>query len=65
MSKKYETKVLEICENGDAIIEFPADFMEDTGWLEDDIIDFRIENDVLILTNCSKKLRDEGKIYDI
>ena len=32
MSKKYESKDLEICDNGDAIGELPDELMEEIGW---------------------------------
>jgi NTP pyrophosphatase (non-canonical NTP hydrolase) len=32
MSKRYETRVLEICDNGDAIIEITQEMMDEFGW---------------------------------
>ena len=38
MSKVYTSKVIEICENGDAIIELPKELMKDMGWKTNDLL---------------------------
>ena len=55
MSKMYDVKVLEICENGDAIIELPTDLLEQMGWKEGDQLDFQIENGSVIVKNLTKE----------
>jgi len=55
MSKRYESKVLEICENGDAIIELPDELCEEMGWVIGDKLDIKYENGSIIL----KKLKEE------
>ena len=40
MSKKFESKVLEICDNGDAIVELPDELMEELGWKVGDELDY-------------------------
>jgi hypothetical protein len=32
LNKTYTSKVLEICENGDAIVELPPELMNELGW---------------------------------
>jgi antitoxin component of MazEF toxin-antitoxin module len=51
----YDVKVLEICENGDAIIELPTDLLEQMGWKEGDQLDFQIENGSVIVKNLTKE----------
>jgi len=36
MTKVYESSVLEICDNGDAIIELPDDLLKEVGWTTGD-----------------------------
>jgi len=40
-------------ENGDLIIPFPDKFMEQTGWLEGDDLEFTTEDNSIILINRS------------
>lgn len=56
MSKKYEATVLEICDNGDAIIELPTELMDEMKWYEGDLVDIRCENDAVIIKNLTKEL---------
>ena len=44
MSKKFESKVLEICDNGDAIVELPEELMEELGWKVGDKLDYVAQN---------------------
>jgi formylmethanofuran dehydrogenase subunit D len=56
MSKKYEATVLEICDNGDAIIELPTELMDEMKWYEGDLVDIRCENGAVIIKNLTKEL---------
>lgn len=56
-SKIFTAKVLEICDNGDAIIELPPELLEETGWKEGDTIDISEENGNIII----KKIDNEDK----
>ena len=56
MSKKYNAKVLEICDNGDAIIEIPPDLKEELGWEVGDVIDIVELQGRIILINKSKEV---------
>ena len=38
MSKIYTSQVIEICENGDAIIELPDELMKEMGWKTNDLL---------------------------
>lgn len=57
MSKKYEAKVLEICDNGDAIVELPPEVVEELGWEIGDELDFRMEGKNIIVTNKTKEVK--------
>ena len=57
MSKKYNSKVLEICDNGDAIVELPDELMEELGWKVDDKLDYQMKDGSVYVTNLSLKER--------
>lgn len=57
MSKRYESKVLEICENGDAIIELPPELCEEMGWKEGDSLDISEKDGKIVI----KKIDNEHK----
>jgi formylmethanofuran dehydrogenase subunit D len=55
--KTYTSKVLEICENGDAIIELPDEMLEELKWKEGDKIDITEQNGNIFI----KKIDDDDK----
>jgi antitoxin component of MazEF toxin-antitoxin module len=55
---KYESKVLEILENGDAILELPDDLCKEMGWNIGDELTYEFENDQVIL---KKVIKSEDK----
>ena len=57
MSKKYDSKVLEICDNGDAIVELPEELMEELGWKVGDELDYQMKDGSVYVTNLSLKER--------
>jgi formylmethanofuran dehydrogenase subunit D len=59
MSKKFESKVLEICDNGDAIVELPEELMEELGWKVGDKLDYQMKDGSVYVTNLSLKERKE------
>jgi antitoxin component of MazEF toxin-antitoxin module len=48
-NKKYTSKVLEICDNGDAILELPPEMCEDLQWKEGDTLNIKLDGDKIIL----------------
>ena len=56
--KKYETQILEICDNGDAILEFPDELTKSLDWRVDDVLKFDLSDDAIIIRNLSKEKRD-------
>lgn len=55
--KTFTAKVLDICDNGDAIIELPPELLEETGWKEGDIMDISEQDGQIII----KKIDNEHK----
>jgi hypothetical protein len=45
MTKQWTIDVQEDPETGDAIIEFPPDLLEETGWKEGDVLDWKETDD--------------------
>ena len=54
MYKTYSAKVLEICENGDAIIELPDELCKDLNWNVGDQLDIDTVDGVIVM----KKIGD-------
>jgi antitoxin component of MazEF toxin-antitoxin module len=54
----YTTKVLEICENGDAIVELPDELVKELNWQIGDTIDYEMKNEAVYIKNLSKEKRD-------
>jgi len=48
-NKTYESRVLEILDNGDAVIEIPQEVMDEMGWKVGDVLDCFLEEDKLII----------------
>lgn len=57
MSKKYEAQVLEICDNGDAIIELPEDMLKELDWKVGDVIEIVELQGRIILINKTKEVK--------
>ena len=55
--KTFTSKVIEICDNGDAIIELPPELLEEMGWKEGDTLDISDENGKIII----KKIDEEDR----
>lgn len=49
LPKTYEASVIDILENGDALIELPQNLLDDAGLKEGDSLDIVEENGVIIL----------------
>jgi formylmethanofuran dehydrogenase subunit D len=55
MLKRYESKVMDILPNGDAILELPPEMCEELGWKEGDTISITQEEEGNIII---KKIKD-------
>jgi hypothetical protein len=51
--KTHTSKVLEICENGDAIVELPDDLMEEMGWKVGDVLRYELKDEKVFIKNIS------------
>lgn len=57
LEKQYTTEVVEICENGDAILQLPPEMCTDLDWRENDTLKLSVEGDAIIIQNldCEKR----------
>jgi formylmethanofuran dehydrogenase subunit D len=55
MLKRYESKVMDILPNGDAILELPPEMCEELGWKEGDTLSITQEKEGNIII---KKIKD-------
>jgi len=55
--KTFTSKVVEICDNGDAIIELPPEVLEEMGWKEGDTLDISEKDGKIII----KKIDEEDR----
>ena len=51
--KSYTSKVLEICDNGDAIIELPTKLLEELGWKVGDVLNYEEKDGKIFVKNIS------------
>jgi len=51
--KSYTSKVLEICDNGDAIVELPNELVEELGWKVGDVLDYEEKDGKIFVKNIS------------
>jgi len=51
--KSYTSKVLEICDNGDAIVELPDELMEEMSWNLGDVLQFEEKDGKIFVKNIS------------
>jgi len=48
-SKTYTAEVVEICDNGDAILQLPPELCEELGWVEGDTISITEKDGAIII----------------
>jgi formylmethanofuran dehydrogenase subunit D len=51
--KSYTSKVLEICDNGDAIVGLPDKLMEELGWKVGDNLKYEEKDGKIFIKNIS------------
>ena len=49
----YKTKVMDICENGDDIVELPDELMEEMGWKVGDVLSYEEKDGKIYIKNIS------------
>jgi hypothetical protein len=52
--KKYSAEVVEMCENGDAILQFSEEMIQDLGWKVDDVLSITMIDSAVHLKNITK-----------
>jgi len=52
--EKYSAQVVEVCENGDAILQFSEEMIQDLGWKVDDVLSITMKNGAVHLKNITK-----------
>ena len=55
--KTFTSKVVEICDNGDAILELPDELLNEMGWKEGDTLDISEKDGKIII----KKIDEEDR----
>jgi antitoxin component of MazEF toxin-antitoxin module len=58
--KTFTSKVLEICDNGDAIIELPPELMEELGWQIGDKLNMDLIAGAAIIENIDNNNRKKS-----
>ena len=52
--KNYSAEVVEICENGDAILQFSEEMIQDLGWKPGDVLSITMIDGAVHLKNITK-----------
>ena len=60
MNKIYTGRVVDILENGDAILELPQDMLDELGWKYGDKLDFDKMNNSVIIKNLTKEEKENA-----
>ena len=61
MKKSFITEIIEADDGtGDGILQFPDEMLQDEDWREGDVLKLLNENNTIVITNVTKKERDEG-----
>jgi hypothetical protein len=61
MKKSFITEIIEADDGtGDGILQFPDEMLQDEDWREGDVLKLLNENNTIVITNITKKERDEG-----
>mgnify|MGYP003705147635 CR=1 FL=1 len=49
-NKTFTSKVLEICDNGDAIVELPPELCDELGWKEGTVLNLEAKNGQIFIS---------------
>jgi hypothetical protein len=52
--EKYSAQVVEVCENGDAILQFSEEMIQDLGWKIDDVLSISMVDGAVHLKNITQ-----------
>ena len=59
-SDKYTAQVVEICDNGDAILQFPDELMEELGWKIGDNLKMELIDGSIVIENIDNGHRNKS-----
>lgn len=59
-SSTYTAKVVEICDNGDAIVELPPELVEELGWQIGDRLDMELQDGKIFIKNLDNLDRNKS-----
>ena len=59
-SNTFTAKVIEICDNGDAIVELPPELLEEMGWKEGDTLDISEKDGKVIIKKIDEEERKKS-----
>jgi hypothetical protein len=62
-NKTYQAEVVEILDNGDAILELPDDLVEDMGWYEGTKLNISMENGAIILKKLNTDMNQDVNTF--
>ena len=51
----YTTKVVEVLENGDALIELPEEMLKNLDWKVGDVLDYQLKDGKVYIKNLTKE----------
>ena len=57
---KYFTTRVEVGENGDGILTFPEEFIQQEDWREGDEISIKVDGETAVLKNITKEIRERA-----
>lgn len=57
LNEKYTCDVVEICDNGDAIVQLPEELCIELDWRPGDTIKLSVESDGIVLKNIDSEHR--------
>jgi antitoxin component of MazEF toxin-antitoxin module len=56
----YTAKVVEICDNGDAIVELPPELVEELGWEIGDRLNMELIDGQIVIENLDRGHRNKS-----
>jgi formylmethanofuran dehydrogenase subunit D len=59
--KTYSAEVVEVLENGDAVISFMDEMLQELGWKEGDTISITTEGNTIILKKVDEESDNDNK----
>ena len=60
MNKIYTGRVVDILENGDAILELPPELCEDMGWKEGTVLNLDYQDGVVVISEINNDDRNKS-----